>query len=72
MPDLGRILVILGIVLLVVGDLFILLPRLGLPLGRLPGDLRLKLVGSPVLSRLHQCGFVHLVDDRFELAGSFL
>jgi hypothetical protein len=38
MPDIGRLLVILGIALLVVGGFFILLPRIGINLGRLPGD----------------------------------
>jgi hypothetical protein len=42
MTDIGRILIILGVVLLVAGGLFIMLPRLGLPLGRLPGDLRFE------------------------------
>jgi hypothetical protein len=42
MTDIGRILIILGVVLLVAGGLFIRLPRLGLPLGRLPGDLRFE------------------------------
>ncbi len=40
MPDFGRILIALGIVLLLVGGLFVLLPRVGINLGRLPGDLR--------------------------------
>jgi hypothetical protein len=38
MPDIGRLLVVLGIVLLVVGGLFVFLPRIGINLGRLPGD----------------------------------
>jgi hypothetical protein len=38
MPDIGRILVIAGVVLLIVGGLFLLLPRIGINLGRLPGD----------------------------------
>ena len=38
MPDLGRLLIVLGIVLLVVGGLFVFLPRIGINLGRLPGD----------------------------------
>jgi hypothetical protein len=42
MPDLGRILVILGVVFLVVGGLFLLLPRLGINLGRLPGDFQFE------------------------------
>lgn len=40
MPDFGRTLIALGIVLLLVGGLFVLLPRVGINLGRLPGDLR--------------------------------
>jgi hypothetical protein len=40
MPDIGRILIALGIVLLLAGGLFVLLPRLGINLGRLPGDLQ--------------------------------
>jgi hypothetical protein len=39
MPDLGRILVFLGLVLLAAGLVVIALTRLHMPLGRLPGDL---------------------------------
>jgi Protein of unknown function (DUF2905) len=39
MADFGKILVLLGIVLLVAGVVFILLGRTGFPLGRLPGDI---------------------------------
>lgn len=42
MNDFGRILVGLGLLLLIVGGLFILLPRLGLNIGRLPGDFRFQ------------------------------
>jgi len=38
MPDLGRIFIFLGILLVVVGVLILGLTRLNLPLGRLPGD----------------------------------
>ena len=38
MPDLGRILIFLGLILLVAGALVLGLNRLHLPLGRLPGD----------------------------------
>ncbi len=38
MSDLGRILVVLGILLVVAGLLVLGLTRLNLPLGRLPGD----------------------------------
>ena len=37
--ELGRILVILGIALAVIGGIVMLLGRTGLPLGRLPGDI---------------------------------
>lgn len=40
MPDLGRLLIAVGIILLVAGGLFVFLPRLGINLGRLPGDLQ--------------------------------
>ena len=42
MQEMGRILLVLGIVLVVVGGLFMLLGRTGLPLGRLPGDIIYK------------------------------
>lgn len=40
MNDFGRTLIGLGLLLLIVGGLFLLLPRLGLNLGKLPGDFR--------------------------------
>jgi hypothetical protein len=43
MSDLGRLLVVAGVVLLIVGGLITLLPRLGIQLGRLPGDFRFDL-----------------------------
>ncbi len=39
MTEMGRLLVILGIALLVIGGIIMLLGRAGLPLGRLPGDI---------------------------------
>lgn len=42
MPDLGRIFVILGAALLVVGAAILLLSRLGINLGCLPGDLQFE------------------------------
>ena len=39
MPEIGKILIGIGIVLIVIGGVFMLLGRSGLPLGRLPGDL---------------------------------
>jgi hypothetical protein len=38
MPDLGRTLIFLGLLLVIVGGLIVGLNRLNLPLGRLPGD----------------------------------
>ncbi len=38
MPEIGKILVGIGIVLIVLGGVVMLLGRSGLPLGRLPGD----------------------------------
>ncbi|MGA7291624.1 MAG: DUF2905 domain-containing protein [Terriglobales bacterium] len=39
MADIGRMLVILGIALVVIGGIVILLGRTGIPLGHLPGDI---------------------------------
>ena len=38
MPEIGKILVGVGITLVVIGGVVILLGRSGLPLGKLPGD----------------------------------
>jgi hypothetical protein len=38
MPDIGRILIVLGLVLVVAGLILVGLGRLNVPLGRLPGD----------------------------------
>jgi hypothetical protein len=42
MENLARILVILGGILIAVGGLVYLAARLNLPLGRLPGDIRIQ------------------------------
>lgn len=39
MSEMGRLLVILGVALVVIGGIVMLLGRPGLPLGRLPGDI---------------------------------
>lgn len=39
MWEMGRILVVLGITLAVIGGVIMLLGRTGVPLGRLPGDI---------------------------------
>jgi hypothetical protein len=42
MENIGRFLMIGGIVLFVVGGLVFLASKFGLPLGRLPGDIRIE------------------------------
>jgi len=42
MNSLARILVIVGVALILAGGLVYLLGRLNLPLGRLPGDIRIQ------------------------------
>jgi hypothetical protein len=39
MAEMGRMLMILGVTLVVIGGIVILLGRTGLPFGRLPGDI---------------------------------
>ena len=42
MLSLARVLIILGLILLVAGGLVYLAAKVGLPLGRLPGDIRIQ------------------------------
>lgn len=44
MPEIGRALIVLGVVLVVVGALVVLVSRTGIPfgLGRLPGDILIR------------------------------
>jgi hypothetical protein len=42
MTGLGRILIGLGLLLIVAGGVVILFGRMGVPLGRLPGDIRYR------------------------------
>ena len=46
MEGLGRLLLVVGVVIALLGLIFVLWP--GLPLGRLPGDLRFRLGGATV------------------------
>jgi hypothetical protein len=39
MAEVGRLLIVFGIVLVVIGGIVMLLGRTGLPFGRLPGDI---------------------------------
>ena len=42
LSTLGKGIVVLGVILIVVGGLFWLLAKTGLPLGRLPGDIHIE------------------------------
>jgi hypothetical protein len=42
MENIGRLLMLGGIILFVVGGALVLIARLGIPLGRLPGDIRIE------------------------------
>lgn len=42
MPSLGRLLVLVGLLLVLIGGLVLLFARFDLPLGRLPGDIRIQ------------------------------
>ena len=55
MPDLGRILVFLGILLVVAGVIVLGLNRLNIPLGRLPGDFNWRGRGWSVSFPLVTC-----------------
>lgn len=55
MPDLGRILIFLGFVLVVAGFLVLGLSRMHLPLGRLPGDFSWRGRGWTVSFPLATC-----------------
>jgi hypothetical protein len=42
MSPFARIFLLLGLVFLVIGGLIVLVERLGIPMGRLPGDIRIQ------------------------------
>lgn len=42
MENLARLIIILGLVLLAIGGILFLISRTGIPLGRLPGDIRIQ------------------------------
>ncbi|MGD8398828.1 MAG: DUF2905 domain-containing protein [Anaerolineae bacterium] len=56
MSSLGRIIVIAGVLLVVVGGIIWLAGRASLPLGRLPGDIRIEREGfscyAPIVSMI--------------------
>jgi formate hydrogenlyase subunit 3/multisubunit Na+/H+ antiporter MnhD subunit len=42
METLARLIIILGLILLAIGGVLFLISRTGIPLGRLPGDIRIQ------------------------------
>jgi hypothetical protein len=46
MENIGRYLIIAGVILILMGAVIYLLARLGLPLGHLPGDIQLEAQGG--------------------------
>jgi hypothetical protein len=61
MPDVGRMLVILGVTLVVIGGIVMLLGRTGLPLGRLPGDIVYRGKNSTFYFPLASCILISVV-----------
>lgn len=55
MPDLGRILIFFGLILVAIGVVVLGLNRLNIPLGRLPGDLNWRGRGWSVSFPLVTC-----------------
>jgi ribose/xylose/arabinose/galactoside ABC-type transport system permease subunit len=55
MPDLGRLLIFLGLLLVVAGVIVLGLNRLNIPLGRLPGDFNWRGRGWSVSFPLVTC-----------------
>jgi hypothetical protein len=61
MADLGKMLIVFGVILLVLGFLFIGAGRLHLPLGRLPGDISYRGKNTSFYFPLATCIVVSLV-----------
>jgi hypothetical protein len=61
MLNFARILIILGLVLLVIGGLLYVLTRVGIPLGRLPGDIRIQAKGFTCVFPLVTSIFLSIV-----------
>jgi hypothetical protein len=59
--EIGRIIVILGISLIVIGGVVMLFGRAGLPLGRLPGDIVYKGKNSTFYFPLATCLLLSIV-----------
>ena len=61
MSELGKLLIILGILLVVAGVLLTLLGRTNLPLGRLPGDIRVETQNGFFYFPITTCVIVSIV-----------
>jgi len=61
MVELGRLLLMLGIVLVVIGGIVMLLGRTGLPLGRLPGDVLYRGKNTTFYFPLASCILISVV-----------
>ena len=61
MAEMGRLLVILGVALAVIGGIVMLLGRTGLPLGRLPGDLLYRGKNTTFYFPLASCVLISIV-----------
>jgi hypothetical protein len=61
MNELGRAILILGVVLVVVGGAILLLGRAGIPIGRLPGDITYRGKNTTVFFPIVTCIVTSLV-----------
>jgi hypothetical protein len=61
MAETGRLLLMLGVALVVIGGIVMLLGRTGLPLGRLPGDFSYRGKNSAFYFPLASCILISVV-----------
>jgi hypothetical protein len=61
MSDLGRAVVIVGVILVIAGGAIILLGRTGLPIGKLPGDITYRGKNSTIYFPIVTCIVISVV-----------
>jgi hypothetical protein len=61
MNELGRAILILGVVLVVIGGAILLLGRTGVPIGRLPGDITYRGKNTTIYFPIVTCIIISLV-----------
>jgi hypothetical protein len=61
MNELGRAILILGVVLVVIGGAILLLGRTGVPIGRLPGDITYRGKNTTIYFPIVTCIVISLV-----------